>query len=157
MSKIVLFDIDYTMFDTKRYKESSLTEFHIYEEVAGVLADLGENITVGVFSEGEREHQLTKLLQTEIKHFFAEEHVHIFTKKLESLPDVLMKYAGEELYFIDDKLKVLRGIKQSDPAITTIWVKRGAYAEAVSSLPDFTPDATISDLKSVSTIIHNAK
>src|SRR5690606_23248622 len=119
-NKVVLFDIDYTLFDTGRYKQSNLTQFIIYDEVVSVLTEVASSATVGIFSEGEKDHQLRKLLTTKIKDHFHDNHLHVFSKKLEALASVLEKYQGKKLYFVDDKLEVLQGIKESDPDITVI-------------------------------------
>ncbi len=155
MEKVVLFDIDYTLFNTRVYKDSSLTHFSVYDEVIEVLREVSTMATVGVFSEGELEHQLRKLIATNIKEFIHDDHMHIFTKKLSALADVLINYQGKQLFFIDDKLEVLQAIKQMDPTIYTIWVKRGEYAESVPEIEGFQPDAEVIDLKKVIEIIHN--
>jgi len=59
----ILFDIDYTLFDTDFFKESKLLKHKIYDEVIGVLESLAEATTLGIFSKGETEFQKTKLLQ----------------------------------------------------------------------------------------------
>lgn len=153
--KIVLFDIDYTLFDTGLYKESSLTTFKIYDEIAEMLEAVSTVATIGIFSEGETDHQHKKLIETGIKKHFHDDHLHIFTKKLDSLPDVLKQYQGKEIYFVDDKLEVLKAIQEYDLSITTIWIKRGAYADAVREITGFTPDYEVDDLKSVGDILHN--
>lgn len=147
--KVVLFDIDYTLFDTGTYKASDLTEFKLYEEVVPVLIEIAEHATVGVFSEGETEHQLKKLITTEIREHFRDEHLHIFTKKMEGLADVLLKYQGDTIFFVDDKLEVLKGIKESDEAIRTIWIKRGMYAEQIPVIEGFTPDLKVTTLQDI--------
>ena len=156
-TKIVLFDIDYTMFDTQQYKASSLKDFRVFDEVIAVLEEVSQFATIGIFSEGEENFQLAKLMETQIKDYFHDDHVHIFTKKMEQLPGVLKKYQGKSLIFIDDKLEVLHGIKQSDPSVFTIWVKRGVYAEAQTDIAGFQPDAEVLDLKKIGSIIHNRK
>jgi FMN phosphatase YigB (HAD superfamily) len=147
MNKVVLFDIDYTLFDTAYYKESELTSFQIYEEVVAVLTEVSKSAIIGIFSEGELDHQLSKLLNTDIKKHFHDEHIHIFTKKLESLAEVLPKYSGKRLFFIDDRLDVLQAVKNSDPEIITIWIKRGLHSDMV--VPGFKPDREVLNLREI--------
>lgn len=153
MNKVVLFDIDYTIFDTALYKESNLTVFQLYEEVLEVLTEIGRGATVGIFSQGETEHQLKKLLQTNLYKQFKDEHIHIFIRKMESLPDVLLKYKGNKLFFIDDKLEVLKEVKDSDQTIFTVWIKRGEYAENAVAIPGFKPDAEMVNLRDLISIV----
>lgn len=153
MKKIVLFDIDYTLFNTSMYKSSALTSFEIYEEVVEVLREIGEKAVIGIFSEGEIDHQLSKLIETDIKKHFRDEHIHIFTKKLEKLSDILLQYKDKALYFIDDRLDVLQGIKESDPAVFTIWIKRGEHAELLSEIMGFKPDAEVVNLRELISIV----
>jgi FMN phosphatase YigB (HAD superfamily) len=151
--KIVLFDIDYTLFDTTLYKSSELTRFQIYDEVVDVLTEVAIVATIGIFSEGELDHQLSKLLNTDIKKHFNDNHVHIFTKKLDALAEVLLKYKNETLYFIDDRLDVLKGIKETDPGIYTIWIKRGIHAETLPNIPGFKPDTEVINLREIISFI----
>jgi FMN phosphatase YigB (HAD superfamily) len=138
--KIVLFDIDYTLFDTTLYKSSELTRFQIYDEVVDVLTEVAIVATIGIFSEGELDHQLSKLLNTD-------------TKKLDALAEVLLKYKNETLYFIDDRLDVLKGIKETDPGIYTIWIKRGIHAETLPNIPGFKPDTEVINLREIISFI----
>ncbi|MBI2442564.1 MAG: NTP transferase domain-containing protein [Candidatus Levybacteria bacterium] len=41
--KVVLFDIDYTLFDTKQFRESDLTKFAVYDEVVEVLGGVSKS------------------------------------------------------------------------------------------------------------------
>lgn len=151
--KVVLFDIDYTLFNTTLYKSSALTSFEIYEEVIEVLTEVGEMALIGIFSEGELDHQLSKLIKTDIKQHFQDEHIHIFTRKLDALMDMLLQYKDRTLYVVDDRLDVLQGIKEADSAIFTIWIKRGEHAELLSEIMGFKPDAEVLNLREIVQII----
>ena len=52
-NKVVLLDIDYTLFDTKTFKESSLKKYALYDEISAVLKDLANVAELGIFSKGE--------------------------------------------------------------------------------------------------------
>lgn len=147
--KVVLFDIDYTLFDTKAFKDSQLKTFSVYEEVVDVLGEIGAYAELGIFSEGEKDFQKAKLLETTIESHFPSEHVHIVTKKNESIAYVLDRYEKDVLFLVDDKLEVLFLAKKHNPKIYTIWIKRGPFALSQKPLEDFSPDASIEDLRMV--------
>src|SRR3989344_9501397 len=121
---IVLFDIDYTLFDTEHFKKSLLTKHRIYEEVKDVLEKLSKIALLGIFSEGDLEFQRKKLDQTEIVDYFEKDNTHIVLNKLTEIRKVLQKYTDRETFFVDDKLNVLFDAKKIFPKVVTIWVKR---------------------------------
>lgn len=151
--KIVLFDIDYTLFDTAFFKGSGLSEYKIYEEVMQILGSLGKVATLGIFSKGETEFQRTKLKKTEIMKFFKENNIHIFGDKDANLINVLEIYKDSMLFLVDDKLGVLYSAKKHMPEVFTVWVKRGPYAKSQEEIPGFRPDAVIEDLEEVVGIV----
>ena len=77
-NKIVLLDIDYTLFDTKTFKDSNLTKYSLYDEILLVLPSLANVAELGIFSKGEDAFQNAKLQATGIENFFQQKNVHIF-------------------------------------------------------------------------------
>lgn len=150
---VVLFDIDYTLFDTAFFKQSGLTKHKIYEEVMQVLDNLSSFATLGIFSKGEIQFQKTKLEKTGMAKFFKEENVHIFDDKDINLIGILDKYKDSKLFLADDKLGILYSAKKHMKQIFTIWVKRGWYAENQEPIPGFTPDGEVENLSEVVRII----
>lgn len=154
MNKIVvLLDIDYTLFDTKTFKESGLTNYSLYEEVLEMLEKLKGQVSLGIFSKGDAEFQNIKLMQTGIKDFFNQDNIHVFQDKDINIDKVLEKYKGYKIFFVDDKLSVLYAAKMQNVAVFSIWVKRGPFAENQEELKDFSPDVTVSNLSSLDEII----
>lgn len=153
--KMVLFDIDYTLFDTDIFKKSNLVTYQLYEEAVSVLYDLHTIAHIGIFSEGEEEFQKAKLVKTKIHEHFPQEHIHIVAKKGETLPDILEKYNGKKLFYVDDRLSILRKAKEIAPDIITVWIKRGPYAINQSETEAYRPDATILSLSEVVAIVAN--
>lgn len=152
--KIVLFDIDNTLFNTEKFKKSDLTTFEVYDEVKETLEKLKNVATLGLFSQGEIAFQNKKLHQTDIKNYFAEEHTHIVEYKLDVLEDILSRYkSNAKVFFVDDWLSILHEAKKSDPSIFTIWMKRGEYAHSQTIHSDFTPDAIVENLRDVIPLI----
>lgn len=150
---IVLFDIDYTLFDTRKFKDSQLQNYNIYEEVMEVLTQLTNVAIMGIFSKGETEFQKTKLRKTGMMKFFKENNVHIFDDKDVNLIQVLEKYKDAKLFLVDDKLGVLFFAKKHMPQIITVWVKRGPYAEHQGPIEDFVPSVTINNLSNLYNIV----
>ena len=151
--KLVLFDIDYTLFDTKAFIESNLTSFSLYEEVREVLTALQENCELGVFSEGEENFQKRKLIETAIYDFFP--NTHIVINKIESMGEVLRKYSDYKLSFVEDKLENLKEAKQVVPELFTIWIKRGPFADSQENI-GFSPDVVVESLRDIIPVIINS-
>jgi len=150
---IVLFDIDYTLFDTALFKESGLSRHEIYEEVMQVLDSLSSFTTLGIFSKGEVQFQKTKLEKTGMAKFFKEEHIHIFNDKDINLTKIIDRYKDSQIFFVDDKLEILHSAKKYAKDVFTIWVKRGWYAQNQKGIFGFKPDAEVENLTEVARIV----
>lgn len=146
---VMLFDLDYTLFNVDVFKQSGLTNFAIYDEVEETLENLKDNYVLGVFSEGEVELQKSKLKNTGIKKYFKDENVHIVENKPASVANVLNKYNVNNIFYVEDKLNVLFDAKKLTPSLFAIWMKRGRYAQNQKDIPGFKPDAEIENLKEV--------
>lgn len=150
---IVLFDIDYTLFDTAFFKQSGLSEHKIYKEVIQVLKNLNAIATLGIFSKGEIEFQKTKLKQTGMIEFFKENNIHIFDDKDVNLIRVLEKYKDSKIFLVDDKLGILYSAKKHTLQVFTIWVKRGPFARNQKKISGFKPDVIVDNLSEVVKIV----
>jgi hypothetical protein len=135
----ILFDIDYTLFNTYLFKKSKLTRFLLYKEVTDVLCRLSEIATLGIFSEGEEDFQLRKLEMTGVKDYFPREHTFIVSDKSFLIKDILAKYEHGPLFLVDDKLNILQKAKEENSEIFCFWVRRGFYARR-TEIEDFLPD-----------------
>jgi FMN phosphatase YigB (HAD superfamily) len=152
-NKIVLFDIDYTLFDTDAFKESSLTKFSLYREILPILESLVGIAELGIFSKGENEFQNNKLQQTGVSNFFQQEHVHVFEDKDTNLKNIIEKYKDFKIYFVDDRLATLYNAKTINASVFTIWIKRGPFASDESLLANFSPDVVVDDLKEILSVV----
>ena len=155
MKKLVLFDIDFTLFDTRAFKDSQLTDYKIYEEVIAVLEEVSEFADLGIISKGEKEFQETKLEKTGMLKFFKEENIHIFEDKEANLTKIIDKYKENKIYLVDDRLETLYSAKNHLKDVFTIWVKRGWFAENQKELPGFKADAEVENLSEVVRIVQS--
>lgn len=152
--KIILFDIDNTLFNTMLFKKTDFKIFSVYEEVFEVLKQLSTIADLGIFSEGEIAFQKQKLRQTNIEKYFLEEHINIVPKKIHAIEDLIRKYKNHnEVFLVDDKLMILPEIKKDFPSVFTIWIKRGEYALTQPPIKGFSPDAEVESLKEVIPLI----
>jgi hypothetical protein len=152
---IVLFDIDYVLFDTASFKQSRLSKYNIYSEVSEILESLSSFTTLGIFSKGDLRFQKTKLEKTGIEKYFKRENIHIFDDKNINLAKILDKYQGFKIFLVDDKLVVLYLAKECLGNVFTVWVKRGEYAENQKPIPGFTPNAEVANLSEVVKIVQS--
>ena len=150
---IIFFDIDYTLFDVAWFKKSNLKDYKLYEEVKNTLNNLSEIAALGIFSEGEINFQKTKLETTGIKKYFEESNIHIFADKESNIETAIEKYKGNKVFLIEDKLNILFEVKKKMPFVFGIWMKRGWYAENQKPIPGFKPDAEITSLDKVISIV----
>ncbi|MBI1982001.1 MAG: hypothetical protein HYY87_00120 [Candidatus Levybacteria bacterium] len=153
--KVVLFDIDYTLFDTDLFKESQLKKHSVYEEVHTALNKLLSVADLGIFSEGKVRLQTKKLKKTDIIDYFNKDFTHIVEAKEKELKKILQKYKNAKLFFVDDKLTILYKAKMIDSSLSTIWVKRGPYAQKQRKIKNFVPDAIVGNLEEVVSLIAN--
>lgn len=151
LNKTVIFDIDYTLFDTALFKETGLKKFSLYKEIIDVLKKISKIARLIIFSEGEINFQKKKLKKTGILDFF--EEVHIFAFKEDHLQNVLVRYNKTKIFLVDDKLKILKKAKEKFASLITIWIKRGYYAKNQKEIKGFTPDYIVEDLSEIIGII----
>lgn len=152
-NKIVLFDIDYTLFDTAVFKDSSLSSYQLYDEIEQLLINLSSIVELGIFSKGEKEFQKLKLQKTNIEKYFHPENIHIFENKDENLQAVIKKYSDRKVYLVDDKLEVLSNAKKYNHSIMTIWIKRGPFAQDETLLNNFSTDKIVESLNEIEKFI----
>lgn len=154
MNKLVLFDIDYTLFDTASFKESNLTKFSLYDEIGLLLEKLSKTATLAIFSKGETDFQINKLKKTGIDKYFTKDFIDIVEDKTYEFERVIDKYKNYEIYLIDDRISNLEIAKRHRSDIKTIWVERGPFAIKDTN---FVPDKSISDLGELEEYIKNEK
>lgn len=153
-NKIVLLDIDDTLFNTEKLINSSFFVYELYKEVTRALYELSTIASLGIFSQGEIAFQKKKLRETNIEQYFSDDHIHIMEFKLEMMQEILETYHNKgKVFVIDDRLENLHMAKKSAPFIFTIWMKRGRYANIQEQKADFLPDAIINKLNEAIPII----
>jgi FMN phosphatase YigB (HAD superfamily) len=152
--KIILFDIDDTLFNTARFKETNATVFSVYDDVIHVLEELKNIADLGIFSEGQIALQKSKLSQTNIEKYFLAEHVNIVEKKVDAIEKLAEKYkSAGKIFLVEDRLPILPLIKKDFPSLFTIWIKQGRYAPFQESIDGFSPDAQVDTVKDIIPLI----
>lgn len=150
--KLVLFDIDYTLFNTASFKKSDLSQYELYQEVIEVLEKVSKIAQLGIFSEGNNDFQRKKLLKTGILQHFTKDKIHIVENKEDFIDGIIKSYKDFKIFLVDDKIDILIQAKECDPSVYAIWVKRGPYAEDVE-LKDFRPDSVLTQLADLENVI----
>lgn len=151
--QIIFFDIDYTLFDTARFKESGLTIYQLYPEIRQTLEKLSNVSHLGIYSTGEETLQRTKLEKTGILSFFNKDSFFIFADKVSRLDSLIGHGREYKIYLIDDKLDVLYHVQKKYPTIISLWIKRGPYALSQQPIQSYSPDVIISSLEEVIPVI----
>lgn len=150
--KFVLFDIDYTLFDTKSFMDTNLNSYKNYEEVEEVLNEIAKVAKLGIYSKGDAIFQNDKLIKTGILKHFLKKNIHILADKGEVMKKVLDNYSNKQLFLVDDKIKILEMAKKLNPSAHTIWVKRGPFVEIMKTIK-YEPDTTVETLEAIIPVI----
>jgi len=132
------------------FDDNHLKEF-IHTDVLTSLTKIAQISEIGLFSQGEEKMQRAKIKS--IQHFFAKEKIHISINKKSEIKKIFGLYNDYQVFFVDDVLPVLAAVHVHNPAIVTVWIKRGKYAQLQQPLEDFTAHATILSLTELVPII----
>lgn len=211
---VILFDIDYTLFDTTKFKDiiakrllgdskistddffktldtayyksrknghfepslfasslrenfqTSLTDKEIettwydptilanclYPETITTMQSLQKmDIVLGVFSTGNEDFQLAKI--SLLTDFLDKRHIHIFSDKEEQVTEMVELYRDNKLFLVDDFVEVLKSTKDHNPDVVAVWMKRGKFAEKAIVPEGFEPDAVITSLSELLSLV----
>lgn len=136
--------------------KDTLFRGNLYKEAKEILNILSRKklLRIGIFSRGYKNFQIKKI--KEVENLLHKEHTYIFIFKDKKLPSIIEKYKKHKLYIVDDLLKILYTAKSLNKNVYTIWIKRGRFAETQEPIPNFTPDATITNLREVVDIVERS-
>lgn len=152
LQKIIIFDLDHTLFDTEEYKKTSLKTFKLFNDAKSCLDDVSKFAKLLIFSEGNIALQKQKIKETNLNKYFNQEDIYFFDsfKKMENFSRILEKYPDSIFYYVENKQNYLRDAKQLNPEVFTIWINREKIEELIDG---FTPDMTINSLNDILPII----
>lgn len=124
----------------------------VYEDVHPTLEALTQQeITLGIFSTGEKKLQMEKV--DVIGHFFKEDDIHIYPLKDVEIPQILKQYEGKRVYIIDDISRVLEEVNKQDPKVITIWITRKGASYHDDADGDYKPNKNVQALPEVVSIV----
>ena len=135
------------LFDPKTFKDK------LHKEVLDSLKKLTLIGEVGILSQGDKKFQSAKIVH--FQHLLNSSHVHIVADKKLDMLSIFKNLSDYKVYFVDDILPMLQAAKKIDPSIVTIWMRRGRYAQEQKEIPGFKPDAEITNLKELVSIINS--
>lgn len=121
----------------------------LYPEAINVIQHLKELGKVILFTEGDSVYQRRKLDQSGLAKMA--DGVELYEHKLEHLDEVLKKYGGNKIVFIDDRAESLSKIKNQFPEVFTVEVCQGHYA-AVDHKIHETMDKVINSISELHTL-----
>lgn len=121
--------------------DQSLLREHFHGDVISTFKELSRFGEIGIFSQGEENIQRAKL--SRVSQWISEKKIHVTPNKRQQLKKVFGQYKEYKVFFIDDILPILQEAKQISPSLTTIWIKRGRYAEVQEDIPGFKADASV--------------
>jgi len=109
------------------------------------------NVTIGLFSTGDKEHQLAKIESLLV--YLPEENHHIFSNKIELIGDIIQKYKDFKVYLVDDLPEVLAKAKIRNLEVVTILRKTNKIYETTNLIEGFRPDYEIDNLSEIEEIV----
>jgi len=124
----------------------------IFPDVKKTFLDLDKkNVQIGIFSTGETAYQKIKI--ESLKNYLKENHVHIAPNKFKAIKDTFDIYKTYQTYLVDDFPQILEGAKNHNKNIFTIFIKRKESLPSIVIPDNFKPDATITSLNQLASII----
>ncbi|HYL35806.1 MAG TPA: HAD family hydrolase [Bryobacteraceae bacterium] len=94
---------------------------------------------VAILSDGDVVFQPHKVYRSGLFEVFAG-NVLIYVHKEQELADVERRYPAEHYVIVDDKLRILRAVKQIwKSRVTTVFVRQGHYAHDPKTLAEYPP------------------
>ncbi len=98
----------------------------VYPDVVRVIEHLKTMGKVVIFSEGDMIYQKAKIEKSGLAVMVTE--VLLYEHKMEHLDEIMEKYQAYHSVFIEDRADILKSIKEKYPAVTTVLVCQGHYA-----------------------------
>lgn len=131
------------------YQDKATCKRTVYPDVIPALKKLKSHCRLGIFSEGDKDFQRSKLILPEIINYFKKGLVFIYPDKTSKATEIVDKVG--EVYIIDDNPKHIKDIALTSEA-HPIWLKRGPKAQTEEKLNC----PTIFSLEEVEEIIRNS-
>lgn len=114
------FGVDRKLLEMVYFQSPNIYQRVLYPETRAVLKKFQAVYRLGIFTEGRRRFQLTKMKLSGLLPYFNQAFIFIHRRKLE--PEVLKKLPPGA-FIVDDKLEVA-GTLLSYPNVTPIWLNR---------------------------------
>ncbi len=169
----LIFDLDYTLFDTdqlkrlvghittvdarifnqtqiNRLKTKKITENLLFHGVIDQLLRLkSKGYHLLIQTEGDQKGQQWKIDHTGLGAVIPKQSQYIYwNKKISYLNEIIDNIPKDaKVYYFDDKPTKLRAIKRHHPKILTVLVCQGPWWHL--KLTDFTPDYTIKTIQEI--------
>lgn len=146
-------DVDSNVFQEVFFNEQSIDKA-CYSDVSEVLQKLSFDVTVkiGILSFGVDSFQRKKIQS--IIHLLHSDSIYINeVDKKENIPTIIEKHQGEQIYIIDDVLKILETFETLDPSVITVLIERDIDKPREESKGSFNPDFKINELSELLSII----
>lgn len=137
----------------KLFYNPDLYDECLYPEVKNLLKILSErkNIVLGIVSRGEGTFQRRKIQV--IQSFFSKENIFISLTKVDMIRKILEKFKEDKLFVIDDSAPFLYEIKKQNSNVLAILVEKENRYERKPVAENFVPDAVITNLEEVVTLV----
>lgn len=113
------------------FKNPDIYKKSVCPKVIPTLRRLKQKYCLGIFSEGVKEFQMTKLKLSGIIQYLDQKYIFIFPNKTGKAGELVIKIG--EIYFVDDNPRHIKDITATTGA-HPIWLKRGLKAQTEETL-----------------------
>lgn len=136
----------------KLIEDPALLASCIYPDVRSTLEKLAkENITLAIFSTGDKDLQLRKVRS--IGPYFQENDIHIYLLKDIEVPTLVSQYKNSNMYVIDDHVRVLAQFAKQEIPSVKIWIDRPSVEHFSKDNDLVTPDYRITTIAEIVDIL----
>lgn len=113
------------------YSEKELYKNSFFDDVLPALNKLANSYVLGIFSEGFKKYQITKLKHSGLLPFFNKKHIYIRRNKLSKAS---LEALPKNVTLVDDKLNVITTLKKYGYPV--IWINRvhGRYVKGIKTV-----------------------
>lgn len=136
------------------YSQETFKESY-HQEVAHILKQLPSVAKLGIFSTNQKEFFLRKFVM--IEEYFDKEFIFVAHDKNDIIDTIIGFTEKYQVILVDDLIDMLQLVKEKNKDITTIWIRRGIYAEKVTDPTPFKPDFTFLDTSDILSVVKDAR
>lgn len=126
--------VSFSALQAASYGRNDIYKHSLFPHTVNVLQSLAKNYVLGIFSEGDKDYQLSKLIKASIIRYFHADYIFIGKNKLSSR---IIKNIPSQSVIIDNDRKILETLSKKRD-IVPIWLtndaERGSDMQTITGI-----------------------